>query len=140
MFAPSPAVASPDLFTLLYVSEFTSADAGAIARLCEQSRHNNERDDITGLLVFDGRAFCQFIEGPRAAIERLYERLERDPRHTRIRMLQASSSNGARRFPSWRLGYAYSADPAAIERLHGSHGGAALAAFESFVPGLDPGE
>jgi len=73
------------LNTLLYVSELTHFDAGEIDSICHQSRANHARDDITGLLVFDGQAFCQFVEGPRDAIAAL---LERDARHVKMRVLQ----------------------------------------------------
>ena len=41
------------LFCLLYVSEMARPDAPEVRRICEQSRANNSRDRITGLLVFD---------------------------------------------------------------------------------------
>lgn len=76
------------LNTLLCASELTHFDAGEIDSICHQSRANDARDDITGLLVFDGQAFCQFVEGPRNAIATLLARLERDPRHLKMRVLQ----------------------------------------------------
>jgi hypothetical protein len=124
------------LFTLLYVSELKGDDAGEIDRICRRSRANNERDDITGLLVFDGHAFCQFVEGPPHAIAALRERLELDPRHVRMRVLQHGPASPARRFATWRLGYAYSADPAAIARLDDKRGSDALLAFDRIHPSL----
>src|SRR5205085_10361273 len=60
-----------DLFSLLYVSEMAAPDAAEIARICDRSRANNLRDGITGLLVFDGKAFCQYVEGAGPAISAL---------------------------------------------------------------------
>ena len=122
------------LTTLLYVSELRSFDAGEIDSICHQSRANNARDDITGLLVFDGRAFCQFVEGPSSAIDALLERLERDPRHVKMRVLQHGPIASGRRFPAWRLGYAYSADPAAIARIDVKQGSDALVEFDRLHP------
>jgi hypothetical protein len=127
------------LFTLLYVSELV-ADSAAVAQICRQSRVNNERDEITGVLVFDGHAFCQFVEGAEAVVGALRDRLERDPRHTRMQVLQFGRTPGPRRFGSWRLGFAYSADPAAIGRIASNRGGAALAAFGDWIPGLSANE
>ncbi|MEO6363004.1 MAG: BLUF domain-containing protein, partial [Caldimonas sp.] len=92
---------------------------------------------ITGLLVFDGHAFCQFVEGPRRSILGLHERLAGDPRHAGMRTLHVGPTvDPARRFPSWRLGYAFVADPAAIRRLSGSAGESAVDAFAELVPAL----
>lgn len=117
------------LFTLLYVSELTVPDAAEIDRICQQSRANNERDDITGLLVFDGHLFCQFVEGAEPVITALAARLQSDLRHARMQILQQGAASSGRRFPDWRLGYAYSADPAAIARVEHERGSAALRAF-----------
>ena len=122
-----------DLFSLLYVSEMAAPDAAEIARICEQSRANNLRDGITGLLVFDGKAFCQYVEGPGPAISALLGRLDGDPRHQNMRVLQHGRGGATRRFPSWRLGYAFSADPAAIERVEAGRGDRALVAFDRWL-------
>jgi Sensors of blue-light using FAD len=122
------------LFTLLYVSELARPEGELVAAICRQSRINNERDGITGLLVFDGLAFCQFVEGPEASITALSDRLERDPRHVKMDVLQSGRTPHARRFPDWRLGYAFSADPAAIERLRSARDREALAAFDRLLP------
>ncbi len=128
------------LFTLLYVSELAEGGAEAIDRICRQSRANNERVGITGVLVFDGHAFCQFVEGAEPAIADLLGRLERDPRHVKMHVLQFGRAAWARRFASWRLGYAYSADPAAIARIAARRDDAALAAFTEWVPALTPSD
>jgi hypothetical protein len=125
------------LYTLLYVSQLATGGAPEIAQICRESRANNARDRVTGVLVFDGAAFCQFVEGPEAAIASLLDRLERDPRHVGMHVLHLGRTPWARRFSSWRLGYAYSADPAAIARIASTRGDAALAAFDGWVPALD---
>ncbi len=124
------------LFCLLYVSEMWRPDAHEVRRICEQSRANNLRDGITGLLVFDGHAFCQFVEGSERAIASLLVRLEGDPRHGHMRLLQFGPREGPRRFPRWRLGYAYSADPSAIERMRATRDAEAIIAFERWAPEL----
>ena len=128
--------ADEPLFTLLYVSELAQHDAGDVERICRVSRDNNERDGITGLLVFDGHSFCQFVEGPHDEIARLLARVERDTRHVRMRVLHHGPAVGGRRFPDWRLGYAYTADPAAIARLESEHGEKALWQFDRMRPAL----
>lgn len=128
------------LSTLLYVSELATGGATEVDEICRQSRVNNRRDRITGVLVFDGHAFCQFVEGPGPAVSALLDRLERDPRHVKMHVLQFGSTPWPRRFTSWRLGYAYSADPAAIARIASSSSGDALAAFRDWLPSLGAAE
>ena len=137
MTPESGASSATGLFTLLYVSEFSGNDATDVLRICRQSRQNNERDGITGLLVFDGHAFCQFVEGPRGSVLGLHDRLASDPRHAGMRTLHVGPAAGsARRFPSWRLGYAFVADPRAITQLSGIAGESAVDALAELVPKL----
>jgi len=135
---PDGSVAS-GLFCLLYVSEMSRPDAQEVCRIREQSRANNLRDGITGLLVFDGQAFCQFVEGGEPLMAALLTRLERDPRHRNMRVLRFGRMAGARRFPAWRLGYAYCADPSAIAQMRTTFDVAAVAAFEGWATQLTRG-
>ena len=135
MTPPLPQADEP-LFALLYVSELAEHDASEVERICHESRVNNERDGVTGLLVFDGRSFCQFVEGPHGAIAELLARLEGDARHVRMKLLHHGPSATGRRFPDWRLGYAFTADPAAIARLESEHGEKALWHFDRLRPAL----
>jgi len=127
---------APGLFSFLYVSEMSRPDAHELGRICEQSRLNNLRDGITGVLVFDGHAFCQFVEGSEGVIAALLTRLEGDERHRHMRLLQFGPRPGPRRFPLWRLGYAYCAEPSAIARMRTTRDAAAIAEFERWAPGL----
>jgi hypothetical protein len=132
----TPASSPQDaLFSLLYVSEMEAPSAERMHEICRQSRHNNERDDITGVLVFDGRGFCQFVEGPEVRLRALLERLERDGRHRRMRVLRFGEA-ARRRFPTWRLGYAFSADASAIEGIAARRDDDAIAAFDLWLPAL----
>lgn len=45
------------------------------------ARDLNGLDGISGLLIFNGTHFLQWIEGPPQAIDDLLVRLKRDPRH-----------------------------------------------------------
>ena len=53
-------------------------DLGA---LLDQSRVNNARDAITGLLFYKEGLFIQLLEGPAEAVGRSFDRISRDPRH-----------------------------------------------------------
>ena len=62
----------------------------------------NALDGITGLLVFNGAAFCQTIEGAPDAIDDLMGRLRRDQRHHHLQVL-SDAPVAERRFRSWDM-------------------------------------
>ena len=60
-------------------------DHDDLVDLLSQSRENNSRDGITGMLVYRDLDFIQILEGPDAAVRALLERIGRDPRVQRGR-------------------------------------------------------
>ncbi len=86
-----------------YVSRFESplseADVQAIG---EQSRRNNERLGLTGVLMASGGLFYQVLEGPDEAVDEVYRKIVEDGRHTDLLLL--STETGVNRlFPSWSM-------------------------------------
>ncbi len=128
------------LVSLLYVSEATTTDAGAIQSVEDQSQGNNLRDGITGLLLFDGSFWCQYIEGPQASVQNLYERLQGDNRHRNLMVRRSGAVGDERLFPNWRMGFAYLADEQAIQRVLGAEGAAALTTLEAINYSVDVGK
>ncbi len=126
------------LQVLLYVSESARAVAADAAQeIARESRTNNGRDGITGLLAFDGAAFTQYLEGPPAAIEGLLARLREDDRHRDMEVLHLGEHRD-RRFPGWRLGYLrLDLQEFGIPSLRGKRGAAAMEAFSFILPALD---
>ena len=86
-----------------YVSRFESPLSEAdIAAIGEQSRSNNERLDLTGLLMASGGLFYQVLEGPAEAVDEVYNRIVEDGRHTDLLLL--STEHGVeRQFPRWSM-------------------------------------
>lgn len=83
------------------------------------SRRNNERDGITGLLLYKGGNFIQALEGPAERVEALLERIEHDPRHKGMELL-IREQHPERSFPNWSMGF-YNLDMLSDEeRLHAS--------------------
>jgi hypothetical protein len=64
----------------------------------------NEAAEITGALLFSDTNFAQVLEGPRDAVERLYETLNTDVRHKDLLLLQTEPL-AARQFPQWSMAY-----------------------------------
>src|SRR4051812_23983308 len=65
-----------------------------------RSRHNNQRDGITGALLFNGGCFAQVLEGPLDKIEATFERIQQDDRHGEVSLL-AMDPIVNRSFPNW---------------------------------------
>lgn len=119
---------------LLYVSYLAEASGQPdVAAIVRESWKNSERDDVSGLLVFDGSRFAQFLEGPEAAMQHLRSRLEGDHRHRDIEVLVWSTGVDCRRFASWRMGYLkYDLDRWGLQGLRGARGDVAIERSRSF--------
>lgn len=93
------------LHTLVYVScasELCAADA--LVDILRRSRANNERLDITGLLLYVDGNFMQGLEGPEAAVLGLYEQIRRDARHKNVKTILSVPAEH-RCFPQWSMGF-----------------------------------
>jgi hypothetical protein len=55
-----------------------------LVTLLIESRGGNERQHITGALVYGGGRFMQIIEGEEEVVKKLYARIEQDPRHYEV--------------------------------------------------------
>ena len=124
---------------LLYVSSLApGVPVTEVARIVATARQRNARDGITGLLVFDGATFCQYLEGPPETVDALLHRLHTDPRHLEVQLLvDGTVPDGRRRFSDWRLGYVDSFEHDELGSLRALRGAAALACFENLLPRLD---
>jgi hypothetical protein len=94
------------LSRLIYSSEPSQAlDDQQVMAILATARRNNERDDITGMLVFDSTAFLQVIEGDREKLSKLYAALVLDTRHHKLTILGMGPID-EREFSSWQMGFA----------------------------------
>ena len=92
------------LVRLLYASRAADAfDAAALSRILEQSKRNNKEHGVTGLLCYSGNLFMQVLEGGRGAVNRIYNRIASDPRHTDVELLSYEEID-ERRFAGWAMG------------------------------------
>lgn len=93
------------LFDLIYVSRATeSMSTDELAQLLEQSRVDNERVAITGMMVYHRMEFMQLIEGDRAAVETLFGRIANDRRHEQVFKLW-DGPVGQRSFEDWSMAF-----------------------------------
>jgi len=90
------------LVSLIYTSEMTGSMD--FMDILEVSRASNERDGITGVLLFCNNNVVQCLEGSREAVNKTYVRIVQDKRHQNpllvdYRMLSTRSFSG------WSMGY-----------------------------------
>lgn len=70
------------MIQLIYASVATKPLNGMeIENLRRQSFENNQRDEITGMIITRGDRFLQALEGPQATVEDTFLRIIVDPRH-----------------------------------------------------------
>jgi hypothetical protein len=92
------------LVRLMYASRAVPAlDQEELVTILRQSKANNPTTGVTGVLCFSGGIFLQVLEGGRSAVNKLYNRIGADPRHTDVELLLYEEI-GERRFASWSMG------------------------------------
>jgi len=91
------------LYCLVYMSspshEMNPVEVQALLR---RAKHNNDRDDITGILIHDRRRYLQYLEGGQAEVEATFARISADPRHYAILRLHGLTI-ARRQFPGWAM-------------------------------------
>ena len=100
---------SDSLMRVVYVSQNTiQGDDDYLSQQIEQildtARRLNEQADITGALMFNRGLFAQVLEGPAAAVEETFERIQCDQRHTEVLMV-ACDPMTERSFDQWSMAY-----------------------------------
>ena len=79
----------------------TAAEVDAILGA---ARVNNPLDGLTGVLIFNGDAFVQIVEGGAAGVDALAGRLQSDPRHFNM-SIRDERPIDARTFPDWSMAF-----------------------------------
>lgn len=106
---PSPSAANIaaediDIDQILYCSLAKQPmDEAALHALAQSAAALNRMDHITGLLMHSDSVFVQLIEGPRHAVQHLWTRLLRDPRHFGIVQLYHYRELETRTCQNWDM-------------------------------------
>jgi hypothetical protein len=80
-------------------------DEGDLPELLTAARAANATRGISGMLLYVERNFFQVLEGEPDAVDAVFERICRDPRHTRVtRIIHEPIAD--RDFGDWTMGYA----------------------------------
>lgn len=92
------------IFNLVYCSQATAGvESADVDTIIATSRRRNPVLGITGILVFGGGVFFQWIEGPKAEVMGLASRIEADPRHEMMTILSTDEEVRERIFPTWDM-------------------------------------
>ncbi|MCE2913944.1 MAG: BLUF domain-containing protein [Rubrivivax sp.] len=92
------------LVRLLYASRAVpTVDHEELVAILRKCKVNNPLLGVTGVLCFSEGIFLQALEGGRAAVNQLYNRIAADPRHESVQLLTYSEI-GERRFAGWSMG------------------------------------
>lgn len=98
-----------DVYRTLYCSRNwiegdQSKQIAEINSILQVARNNNGRNNVTGALLFNSGYFAQVLEGPRQAIERIFETIQRDQRHGEVIVLETGYTS-TRDFSDWSMAY-----------------------------------
>ena len=98
-----------DLYRLTYVSKnlikgSEVETSEAIEQILDVSRHKNALVNITGTLMFNGRAFAQVLEGDRTDLDTIFDSIKNDHRHCKINVLQYAITK-KRNFSNWSMAF-----------------------------------
>lgn len=90
---------------IVYMSQTKdSLTPAMLVALLIQARALNERQQVTGALVYGNGKFLQVIEGEESVVQDLYKRIASDPRHQHVSKL-ADKPISARRFAEWSMAF-----------------------------------
>ena len=99
------------LVQIIYISRSTSAPVQPgkgvdpfVARILAKSRSNNRKNGLVGVLYFGDGCFFQCLEGEEEAVDTLYAKLLRDPRHQDLKIISRKAIS-ERSFGDWSMKY-----------------------------------
>lgn len=98
------------ILRLTYISHYNTENPnGEVTRILAQAQQNNERNGITGALVFNHNYFLQSIEGARPVINELLRKLVKDKRHHSLQIIECREVE-QRRWNQWSMKYLIPSD------------------------------
>jgi len=93
------------MICIVYISSAKlSLTHGEILNIVEDSRINNEKNGLTGLLLFNSGNFMQLLEGEESDVDALYRKIEKDRRHAEVKLLLKEPITH-RNFSNWTMGF-----------------------------------
>ncbi len=94
----------PVLKRISYISKFARPfTRDELTELADDAAKRNRPLGVTGMLMSSGDIFYQVLEGPVEAVDRLFQKIAADPRHTDVLVLSVHEAVEDRQFPSWAM-------------------------------------
>ena len=98
-----PAERTP-MLSIIYTSKATSHVTPEMVELIsETSARNNRQIGVTGLLLYGSGNYLQVMEGEAEDVGSLFQRIQKDPRHTDCKVLHRQPTD-KRFFEGWQMG------------------------------------
>lgn len=86
------------------VEDLTLDSLSEMNKILEVALSRNSANGVTGALMFNEGKFTQVLEGDQDAVKKIFDSIQRDPRHTDVSVL-ATQTARARRFSSWAMAF-----------------------------------
>lgn len=83
---------------------------GCITDIIRVARSRNRSLHLTGILIFDGDRFFQYLEGVKQHVMEIVESIRVDPRHREMQTIVDGEKQAPRFFPTWSMAYALTTD------------------------------
>ena len=126
---------SGPVFRLVYRSQLCVSEderKEEVSKILAVARTKNEQQGITGALVVWEDSVVQTLEGDESSIRSLYEKIQRDPRHENVEVVDESTGNRA--FGRWSMAWISDDDQPDLPlnpRQHEKSSGIQFAQFSS---------
>lgn len=135
---PPKVALNSNLYCILYHSQLApGAPISCVADIVKTARGFNKDHEITGILVFDGQRFFQYLEGPKQAVTDLVKAIAADPRHVEFRLQHQGERMEERMFRNWSMAYVLVDDSEPLADLHAIEGESAMNKLKALIPMLD---
>jgi len=93
------------MIRVTYISQVSSPlSADGLLTLLNQCHRNNTAKGLTGMLLFGNGTFLQSLEGEKAVVDPLIERIGRDTRHRDMKILRRADITD-RQYTDWSMGF-----------------------------------
>lgn len=106
--------------TIYFSAASTPMQVEELEDILEQAQSNNSSNGITGALVYIDGSFLQILEGEKARVQTLMQKIAKDFRHETVTVLQEGEIAAAA-FSEWKMAYV-SATPEQVARWAGLSG------------------
>lgn len=90
----------------MYTSDLNQSryDASIVCDIVKNARKGNLKHNVTGVLIFDGHTFTQYIEGHENDVDRLIQNILSEERHKSVFVISEGTIEN-RLYEKWELGF-----------------------------------